>query len=417
MTNWVPAALALCVTLGVALGWKHRFAAPIGAWIGVLVLIVSGHVVPHDVADVATVMWRPLLTVAAIVTMTACAHQLGLIDRLAAMIEPRTRGPVRHAFRVVFVIAALTATVLSNDAAILLVTPTVITLIRQVYPRRYPKLFLPFSLAVFYAAGVAPFATSNPMNLVVAEQAGIGFNGYAMRMIPVAVAGWVVGYLVLARLFKDILDDDEPAPGRFAAPPPLTLYGFIVLATLLGVLLAYPVVSLLDGPLWLVALSGAIVCMGAAAASHVPTTRVVREISWEILPFLAAVVVIALGLTRAGVVDWLAALYRSTPMPDTTSAAVASMGSAVLNNHPMALLNLAAVRGAGGDEAMVLAGLIGGDLGPRLLPIGSLAGLLWLDILRQHRVRVPLRYFVRHGVIVTVPTLVVSLIVLWIMTR
>ncbi len=42
-------------------------------------------------------------------TMTSAAERLGLLTRLAAIIEPRTRGPVKHAFRVTF---ALSATIL-----------------------------------------------------------------------------------------------------------------------------------------------------------------------------------------------------------------------------------------------------------------------------------------------------------------
>ena len=53
--------------------------------------------------------------------------------------------------------------------------------------------------------------------------------------------------------------------------------------------------------------------------------------------------------------------------------------------------------------------LIGGDLGPRLLPVGSLAGLLWLDALRRLKVDVSLVDFVRVGAAITVPTLAVSL--------
>nr|MBA2538277.1 arsenical efflux pump membrane protein ArsB [Deltaproteobacteria bacterium] len=61
----------------------------------------------------------------------------------------------------------------------------------------------------------------------------------------------------------------------------------------------------------------------------------------------------------------------------------------------------------------VLAALVGGDLGPRLLPIGSLAGLLWLHALRRQDVEVPLRTFIGVGLAVTIPSLIVSLCVLW----
>jgi arsenical pump membrane protein len=403
--------------VSIALGWRHRAAAPVGALVGVGVLALAGLVGARDLADTAELMWRPLVTVASIMTMTACAHRVGLIDHLAMLIEPRTRGPVRRAFRTVFVLAALTAAVLSNDAAILLLTPAVLTLLRTVYPVRHPKFVVPFAFAVFYAAGVAPLVTSNPMNLIVADRAGIGFNAYALRMVPVALIGCAVAYLVIARVFRDALADEDPALGpRPRTVVPVGSATRIVAVTLLGVLGAYPVMSLFGGPLWAVALAGAVICLYATLDAGVAPRVVAVAVSWEILPFLILVVVVALGLTRAGVVDALAALYRDTPAPSATVGVTAAVGSAVLNNHPMALINLLAVDGSGGDTRMVLAGLIGGDLGPRLLPIGSLAGLLWLGVLRQHDVRVGIGQFVRIGILVTVPSLIASLAMLWLVT-
>jgi arsenical pump membrane protein len=415
--SWAIAGIALTATLAVALGWRHRAAAPAGAALGVGVLAAAGLVGEHDIEDTARVLWRPLVTIASIMTMTACAHRVGLIDRLAMMIEPRTRGPVRHAYRIVFVLAALTAAVLSNDAAILLLTPAVITLLRTVYPKRHGKFVVPFAFAVFYAAGVAPLVTSNPMNLVVADRAGIGFNEYAVRMIPVAIVGWIVAYAVLARVFRAELADEVAALGP--RPPTALPVGSatrIVGVTLLAVLGAYPVMSLAGGPLWLVALAGACVCLGATLHAGVAPGKVAGAVAWEILPFLIAVVVIATGLVRAGVVEALASLYRDTPAPMSTVGASSAIGSAVLNNHPMALVNLLAVQGAGGDVRIVLAGLVGGDLGPRLLPIGSLAGLLWLDVLRRMDVRIGIGTFVRLGFLVTVPSMIASLAVLRLVT-
>jgi len=318
----------------------------------------------------------------------------------------------------VFALAAVVAAVLSNDAAILLLTPAVLSLLRTVYPRRHSKFAVPFAFAVFYAAGVAPFVTSNPMNLVVAERAGIGFNAYAARMIPVAITGWLVAYAVLARMFKAELADEAPALGpRLATVIPVGAATRIVAITLLAVLGAYPVMSLVGGPLWLVALAGALTCVAVTIHEGGGARAVAGSVSWEILPFLVCVVVIAIGLTRAGVTDGIAHLYRITPVPLPTVGATAALGSAVLNNHPMALLNLMAVTSAGGDAHTILAGLVGGDLGPRLLPIGSLAGLLWLDILRRHDVKVSLGAFVRYGIAVTIPSLVASLAMLWLVTR
>ncbi len=413
----VIALLALAATLAIALGWRVRWAPAAGAVAGVAILAAGGLVTVDDLVGGLGALWRPLVTISSIMLMTTCAHRMGLLDRLAAVIEPRTRGPVRHAFRIVFGLSAVSAAVLSNDGAILVLTPTVVVLLRHVYPRRHPKFVVPFAFAVFCAAGVAPLVTSNPMNLVIADRAGIGFNAYAVRMIPVALVGWLTTYLALAWVFRADLADEAPALGMWEAGEPLSRLAWVVLAALAAVLCAYPIVSYFEGPLWGVALGGAIACTAATLASGVRARELASGPSWEILPFLAAVLMIAVGLERVGVVDALADLYQATPVPIVVVGVVAAVGSALIDNHPMGVLGSLAIARAGGDHVLVLAALVGGDLGPRLSPIGSLAGLLWLGALRRQGVTIGVGEFIRVGALVTIPTLATTLAALWLVTR
>jgi arsenical pump membrane protein len=85
-----------------------------------------------------------------------------------------------------------------------------------------------------------------------------------------------------------------------------------------------------------------------------------------------------------------------------------AVGSALVDNHPMSILNMLALEG----KRPLLAALIGGDIGPRLLPIGSLAGLLWMDLLRRSGVELRVRTFVRVGTLILLPTLALSLAML-----
>lgn len=400
--------LALVVLIG-AVAWRpHGMGPTIGA-LAALGIALFGPAEMADIGDALRVQWRAYITLASIMVMTAAAERMGLLVRIAALIEPRTRGPVRNAFRLTFVLSALVAAVLSNDAAILLMTPTVLALIRAVYPRRNPKFLVPFAIAVFAAAGVAPLVISNPMNLIFADHVGIGFNEYALVMIPVAIAGWVVAYAVLAWWFKDALADESPALGGF--PPiaePMTWGAWVVLGTLGVELVLYPLTSYLGVPLWPIALVGGLVCVAISAATG-HARAIAGGITWPVFPFLMAVYVLAIALARIGVVEWLHALWATSPAPLATIGATNAVGSAVLNNHPMSILAALALD-ANHDHAF--AALIGGNLGPRLLPIGSLASLLWFDLLRKHDVRVGVGAFIRIGVLLTVPTLAVSLAVL-----
>jgi arsenical pump membrane protein len=404
---------ALVATLVIALAWRNAWAPAAGAIVGVLIAFAGGAATFADAEHAARELWRPLLVIVSIMATAACASELGVFAHMAKWVEPRTRGPVRYAFRIVFVLAALSAAVLSNDAAILMFTPVVIELLRQVYPKRHGKFFAAFAFAVFVAAGVAPLPTGNPMNLVVATRAGIGFNEYALHMIPVALVGWVAAYAALAWFFRDALSDEAPALGRMTTVMPLERSARVVLVVAGASVLSYPILALLGEPLWFVAVPTALVCMVAATRSGVAPTAIVRGVSWELLPFVFCVLVLATALARAGVTDTLGTLYARSPAPLPTVGGVAAVGSALINNHPMALLH--SVTLAGASDKLVYAALIGGDLGPRLLPIGSLAGLLWLHTLRVRGVVIPLGLFVRVGLVVTVPSLTLSLATLWLL--
>lgn len=417
MTLLVLAALAVLVG---SIAWRPDGLGPaLGAVAAIALLGVGGAVHPEDVRVALAAQWRAYITLASVMAMTSAAERMQLLDRLAAIIEPRTRGPVRHAFRVTFVLSAVMATVLSNDAAILLMTPTVLVLLRTVYPRRHPRFQVAFCVAVFASAGVAPLVISNPMNLIFAEHAGLGFNEYAITMIPVAIAAALATYAVLAWLFRAPLSDPAPALGAWPTrPAPLTRSARVVLATVVAVLCAYPVMSYLDAPLWPVAAIGGGVCAITRLVAGDSPRALAGGISWMIFPFLMAVFVLAIALQRCGMVDWLRALYAGAGDPIAAIGVTSALGSAVLNNHPMSVLNAFALDGLPDPRhARAFAALVGGDLGPRLLPVGSLASLLWYDLLRRHGVRVPFTAFVRVGVALTLPALAIALAVLALLAR
>jgi arsenical pump membrane protein len=382
--------------------------------LGLTIALAAGIAETDDVRRALGDLWRPMLGIVGIMATTAAAAELGVFARLAAWIEPRTRGPVKRAFRFVFAIAAITAALLSNDAAILLLTPVVIELLRAVYPKRNPKFLLPFAFATFVAAGVAPLPTSNPMNLVVAYRAGIGFNEYVLHMLPVALVGWLVAYAMLAWYYRDALSDEGPAMGRAPTFVPLSKHALIVLVITGCSIASYPILAALGVPIWPIAAASAVASCAVALHHGIALRRIGGGISWELVPFLFGVLVLATALARAGLTENLAAIYAETPAPLATVGAVAATGSALIGNHPMALLHSLAL--GGWPDRYVFAALIGGDLGPRLLPIGSLAGLLWMHQLRRQGVRVPLRTFVKVGALVTIPSLIASLVVLKLVT-
>ena len=405
----------VAVTLGLVvarprIGPRFRITPAVAALAGVAVLTALGSVRLGDVGWAARTMWRPLLGIVSIMVMTGVARRAGVLAGVADVVFARAADSPKRLFALVFAFGAVTAAVLNNDSAILLLTPLVIDSAK----RRHPTLVIPLAFAVFLSAGVAPLIVSNPMNMVVASVSGIGFNEYAWRMTVPAVAGWLVTFAVAYLAFRRTIRAAAISAAARARETTERLGSLdrgqkVVLVALGSVVLAYPVVSWFGGPVWVVAACGAVFLLVLAARQGYKPLAIARgEIHFDVLLFLMAALVLSIGLRNAGLVDRLADLYRGAgPMK---IGAVSALGSAVLNNHPMGHLNMMALSGSG--HTGVLAALIGGDLGPRLFPMGSLAGLLWLEMLRRSGVEVSVRKFVLVGAAATLPTLLVCLALL-----
>jgi arsenical pump membrane protein len=274
-----------------------------------------------------------------------------------------------------------------------------------------------FAFAVFLAPGVAPFIVSNPMNMIVAEFVGLDFNSYAAVMVPLSLAGAVLTYVILRALYRRVLRSAVPAE----AGPVTTIHRHPaerpIVALLVVVFLAYPIGAALDTEIWFIAVGGAAASLALAAAYRVaPLRKVTGHVSFDILAFLWGIFLVAQALRGVGAVDWLASIYGGAPSGSGEQLArigvTSALGSATIDNHPMSILNMMAI-GSGGDPKPLLAALIGGDIGPRLLPIGSLAGLLWMDLLRRHGIEIGLGRFLRLGTVILIPTLALSLLMLW----
>jgi arsenical pump membrane protein len=264
---------------------------------------------------------------------------------------------------------------------------------------------------VFLAPGVAPLIVSNPMNMIVAEFAHVGFNAYAATMVPISIAGALATYLVLRLIYRRLLATAVPAPspGITTIHPHAGERAAVIL--MLAVFCAYPIVAWCGGPTWIVAVSGALASIALTRIYRIaPLQKLATHVSLDILAFLWGIFLVVQGLRVVGVVDALASLYQGAPDVATVGV-VSAAGSAVIDNHPMSILNMLALSDAHGTKPL-LAALVGGDIGPRLLPIGSLAGLLWMDLLRRSGVDIGVGRFVRIGTLVLLPTLAISLALL-----
>lgn len=86
----------------------------------------------------------------------------------------------------------------------------------------------------------------------------------------------------------------------------------------------------------------------------------------------------------------------------------------VINNIPMSVLYGAVLSAPplAGNAGAVYAAIIGSNVGAYLTPVGALAGIMWLSILRKENVGISFGKFCGYGAACSIPTLLTALAVL-----
>jgi arsenical pump membrane protein len=223
------------------------------------------------------------------------------------------------------------------------------------------------------------------------------------------LAGIAVEYVVLRWWFR--ADLREPAPPAAPDDRPAPVFALVVLAlTLVGFGVSSP---LGVEPVWVAAV-GAVVLAGRALIRRAITPLgVAKALS---LPFCLFVLALGVVVAALGASGLTAALRTITPDAPTllgllAIAAVAAVLANVVNNLPATLV-LLQVLGPHPTAGLVLAVLLGVNIGPNLTYVGSLATLLWRQVLGAER-QPSLREFTALGLLTVPPALAASVVALW----
>ncbi len=422
----MTAYLIVVLTIGAVLArpalGRIQIQPHTAALIGAALMILSGVLPLSGAIEALGFLVRPILTIVSLMAITLVAEHAGLFQLVAWWVARLAKGDGRRLFTYLFVAGTVTGALFTNDAAVLIFTPLVFRLVEDIKEPSWQRVNkVPYYFAVLYIANVVgAFVTSNPINIVVSEWFGIGFMEYARWMALPALTSVVVSYVGLRLFFRRAIPVHfspvgvKPSVGR---PAFLIASGVILLLTLAGFFS-----EMLTGiPAAYIAAGGALLLFLVNHAAGGRASSVARGIGWDVIAFAIGMFLVAQGLRTAGLTDLvgeviLAALRQSEATATLVTGLTAGFFSAVLNNHPVAATMAMSISDLRLDDlttrVMALSGLIGGDLGPRMLPIGSLAALMWFRILRAKGVSIPYKQYIMMGVPITLVAIVLSVLVL-----
>lgn len=304
----------------------------------------------------------------------------------------------------------------SNDIIILSFTPFICFFAQnaKINP-------MPYLAAEFVAANTWSMALiiGNPTNIYLATAHGVDFLSYMKVMWLPTLAAGLTALLLLYFLFRRQLQ--QPISGKaedIVIKDKMRLAIGLLHLGVCTIILVFS--SYIQVEMWKVAFFSALslfLCASVVSALRgevaVGLTACLRRAPWQLIPFVLSMFVLTIALKDCGFTALFADILGEKH-PIAAYGLASFFTANVINNIPMSVLfcsvmeNLPALLQVKAMYATVIAS----NLGAFFSPIGALAGIMWMSILKDHDLSFSYAQFLKIGLTIALPTLLVSLLVL-----
>ena len=388
----------------------------IPALFGALILLFAGLLSWHEAANglMADSDINPLKILALFLSMTLLSvflDEIGFFRYLANSAVQKCGGNQIKLFVIFYCMVSALTVFTSNDVVILTFTPFICYFAKNANVDPVPYL-----VSEFVAANTASMLLiiGNPTNIYLGTMAGIDFFSYLKVMALPTLFAVVTAFTVLFAVFRKRLKQPINVIPENVVIKQKTLLVF-GLAVLIVCTLTLTVSGFMDVPMWLISVAGlSALLLGVALISlfkrrrPAELLRTIIRTPWEVIPLVISMFIIVLALESSGTMERMAELLNSGNTLFTYGIA-STLAANLINNIPMSVLFSSLLMGSGNLTA-TYAAVIGSNIGAYLTPIGALAGVMWLGILRGRGIKFGFGKFVAYGSCVSAPTLLAALL-------
>ena len=340
--------------------------------------------------------------------------EVGLFRYLASVATRRAKGSQIGLFLIFYALTSVLTVFTSNDIVILTLTPFICFFAKSALINPLPYLIAEFAAANTWSMMLL---IGNPTNIYLATSANIDFLSYFKVMAVPTLFGGIIELAIVFLLFhKDLKaplqNQSEHYP--IQSKPDLIL-GLALLGTCL-LLMAFS--SYLPFEMWIISATCALVLLLVALGERLVTHKhwdyladCLKRLPYALIPFILSMFVIVVSLNVQGVSAKLGDFLNQGP-PIWVYGYSSFLASNLINNIPMSILfsSLPASLDVESSTQAIYASIIGSNIGAFLTPIGALAGIMSSSLLHKQGIKFSFLDFSKFGFIVSIPTLSVSLL-------
>lgn len=385
----------------------------LGAIIVVLMNVKSAdHVFGALITNSAINPLKILVFFISMTIMSIILDRLNFFNYIATKSVKLAKNSQLKLFFVFYVLVAILTVFTSNDIVILSFVPFICYFCKSSKLNPAPYVFSTFVAANTWSM---LFIIGNPTNVYIGTFAGLDFVTYFLKMaLPTVVCGVVSLGLLLLLFWKKLKEPIKPVEEeKVEINKPLVIVNACML---LACTILLAVSSYIGLELWYIALGfvgvqlifNIIYCL-VKKESMKYLGSAIKSAPWNFVPFLLSMFLIIMCLDANGVTKILADFFAKGDSV-VFYGMFSFLFSNVMNNIPMTTL-FASILANGGGMAGVYATIIGSNLGALLSPVGALAGIMFLNILKEKEVDFSIKSFIMYGSIISIVSLAATLAV------
>lgn len=453
--------------------WRpHGINESIPPTISAVFIFLAGIVPLGDLFKILGIVSGASLTILSTIVMSIVLDSIGFFHWAALNLVNRAKGSGVLLYWYILLLCFLMTMFFNNDGSILITTPIIINIVKMLKLKPHQQFPYLLSGALIATASSAPIAVSNLANLIALKIVGLDLNSYVSMMFVPSMVGITAISLLLFYYFRNeipkrimvlpkteisndslifpnqpVVKKDHPHPhphlhqhprphphyrhvhtphlrAENPQPPVIEKSMFKVCIVIVVLIRAGLFIGAgLKIPIELIGIVGAMLLIGYRwYRKGVGVNDIIKKTPWHIILFAFSIYVVVYGLHNIGLTGMIVELLREPISANHLSASLISgslltVMSNLFNNLPSVMIGTFTLVEMGLDTATLqiayMASIMGADIGSLITPMGTLATLIWMFLLKKNGIRVKWAEVMKVTIMVIPIGLLISLLSLF----